>query len=533
MTKRKFLALLGAAALALCQYAAADTGRDDSNAPDPALQRTLIMINVSHQYDLDPHTAGYVSEAQILSGLYEGLFSYDPVTLEPLNALCVSYKISRNKKRWTFILREGATFSNGEAITAQTIKDSWLGLLSTPNAPYASLLDCISNAENFRKKKCKAEDVGISARDAKTLVVHLDEPAEHLPRILCHHAFCAVSKKKGVYSGPFTLKSYSADKIELVKNQKYYGAAGVQIPGITVVLSDQPDENAYLFNTGKADWIADGNVMAAKIINKDSIHVSAEFGTAYLFFKIKNKPWDNEEFRNALLEAVPYDTLRDGLTVPAKTLVYPLAGYPDVAGLDDYDQADAIAMMNKARAKAAIPYDKKLTLTFAIPDGEFMQKIAGILKDAWEPLGVELSVLPIPADQYNAAIPVTDADLFSYTWIGDFADPLAFLELFRGNSSLNVAQYTNAAFDELLLQACRADSSTEHYELLAKAERRLLDDGMIIPIYHQVSLHVLDLSCVGGWQVNALDLHPLKYLYFKKSSSRLPNIVMANGSRSR
>ena len=130
MIKRKFLALLGAAALALCQYAAADTGRDDNNAPDPALQRTLIMINVSHQYDLDPHTAGYVSEAQILSGLYEGLFSYAPVTLEPLNALCVSYKISRNKKRWTFILREGATFSNGEAITAQTIMDCHMPFLA-------------------------------------------------------------------------------------------------------------------------------------------------------------------------------------------------------------------------------------------------------------------------------------------------------------------------------------------------------------------------------------------------------------------
>ncbi|HBG66898.1 MAG TPA: peptide ABC transporter substrate-binding protein [Treponema sp.] len=530
MTVRKFFALCGLAALLLCQAAAFDASQDDTSGFDPALQRTLVMINLAHQYDLNPHTASYVSEAQILSGLYEGLFSYDPVTLEPLNALCVSYKISRNKKRWTFLMREGATFSNGEAITAQTIKDSWLGLLSTPGAPYASLLDCISNAENFRKGKCKAEDVGIAARDDKTLVVHLDEPAEHLPRILCHHAFCAVSKKKGVYSGPFTLKSYSKEKIELVKNPRYYGAAAVQIPGIDVILSTESDENAYLFNTGKADWIADGNVMAAKVINKDSVHVSAEFGTAYLFFKVKNKPWDNEEFRNALLEAVPFDVLRQGLTVPAKTLVYPLAGYPDVAGLDDYDKADAIAMMNKARAKASIPYDKKLTLTFAIADGDFMQKIAGILKDAWEPLGVELNVLPIPADQYNAAIPSTDADLFSYTWIGDFADPLAFLELFRGNSSLNVALYQNSVFDDLLVQACRADSSSEHYELLAKAERQLLDDGMVIPIYHQISLHVIDLSCVGGWQVNALDLHPLKYLYFKKTYSRLPNLVMA-GSR--
>ena len=70
-----------------------------------------------------------------------------------------------------------------------------------------------------------------------------------------------------------------------------------------------------------------GNAEASKIINKDSIVISPQFATMYLFFKTKNSPWDKAEFRTALLEAIPYDKLRGGYTVQAQTLVYPLTGY--------------------------------------------------------------------------------------------------------------------------------------------------------------------------------------------------------------
>lgn len=501
------------------------SGYESEGVPNLAEQREIRLISMTHQYDLNPHTASYTSEAQVLSGLYEGLFSYDPVTLEPRNALCVSYKISRTKKRWTFTLREGACFSTGEPITASTVRDSWLALLATPNAPYSSLLDCIEGARNFRTGKGVKEDVGISVRNDKTLVVHLEEPAEHLPRILCHHAFSIVSSKPNSFSGAFTLKSYKNNTIVLAKNPKYYDAASVIIPGITITLSDDLEENSYQFNTGNADWITEGNALAAKIINSDSIHIAAEFGTYYLFFKINNAPWDNADFRTALLEAIPYDSLRKNLTMPATTLVYPLPDYPAVPGIDDYDTDDAIALMNKARERMSIPYDQKISLKFAITDTEFMKGLAEQLKTAWEPLGVDLVVETTTMEQYNSSIPNWNADLFAYSWIGDFADPLAFLELFRSDSSLNVAKYNNKVFDDYLLSAARADTADEHYMYLSKAEKLLLDESVIIPIYHPISMHLIDYSSIGGWQTNALDLHPFKYLYIKHQTSKLKNLV--------
>lgn len=65
------------------------------------IQEELLIIQSPGHLNLNPQLSSYSSEAQILSGLYEGLFSYDPLSLEPIPALASSYKISRDKKTWT------------------------------------------------------------------------------------------------------------------------------------------------------------------------------------------------------------------------------------------------------------------------------------------------------------------------------------------------------------------------------------------------------------------------------------------------
>ncbi len=154
-----------------------------------------------------------------------------------------------------------------------------------------------------------------------------------------------------------------------------------------------------------------------------------------------------------------------------------------------------------------------------------MKKEVELLKEAWEPLGVEVKVQTTPEERYLLSIPSWNADLFSYSWIGDFADPLAFLELFREGSTLNQSQWQNKDYNRLLKEAAETNSSVEHNRLLADAERILLDDGVVLPISHSVCLHVVNPATVGGWYTNALDIHPFKYIYFKEEASSVPNIV--------
>ncbi|MFC2420476.1 MAG: hypothetical protein ACFNOL_05310, partial [Treponema maltophilum] len=113
-----FRALFRAAAFCMlsffCAYAHEHVQEDEDPGIllfNPDVQKELVIIDSSHADNLNPHTANYSSEAQILNGLYEGLFSYDPMTLDPLPALAETFRISRNQKTWTFTLRENAQFS--------------------------------------------------------------------------------------------------------------------------------------------------------------------------------------------------------------------------------------------------------------------------------------------------------------------------------------------------------------------------------------------------------------------------------------
>ena len=180
--------------------------------------------------------------------------------------------------------------------------------------------------------------------------------------------------------------------------------------------------------------------------------------------------------------------------------------------------------MTDAKKRTGIAQSKRLPLVIAIPDSDYMKKQAEILAGAWKALGVDVTVESAPINRYLESIPSWDADLFSYTWIGDFADPLAFLELFRSASTLNVAQWKNAEYDKLLEEAALY-TGEERIKLLARAEQLLLDSGEVLPVSHPVSFNVIDLETTGGWSSNAFDIHPFKYLYKKRKTAGLPNIV--------
>jgi len=500
------------------------------------LQKNFIIIEPARVHELNPQITSYSSDAQVLNGLYEGLFSYNPLTLEPQYAICSDYKISRDKKRMQFTIRDEAKFSNGEKITASSVRDSWLQLLATEGAPYASLLDIIRGAEDFRKGRIDASEVGIYVNDEKTLSVYLNGPANYLPKVLCHAAFSVIHRNPTVYSGAFMVENQTEKTLVLKKNPYYWDSQAPYLEQITFVQSENAEDTAFRFNNGEVDWvIADLN--PDKLLNRSAMQVSAEFATSYYFFKTSaGKPgdeygvkklsyWDYPEFRNAVLEAIPWTILRGSAVVPATTFVYPLSGYPTVDGFNYTDEREAVNKMKEARKKYDVPSDKKIPLVFEITEYVLSEDKIEVLKKALEPLGVELVIKKVTPATYLSGVKRSDSDLFAYTWIGDFADPLAFLELFHGNSTLNDSGWVNSKFDELLETAATV-SDAERYKLLAQAETILLDEGLIIPLYHPVSFNIVNLNYVGGWAVNAFDIHPLKYIYKKApKAKKLNNVV--------
>lgn len=492
---------------------------------NPELQENFTIVCASHNYDINPHTASYSAEAQILTGLYEGLFTYDPITLDPTYAIAKSFRLSRDKKRWTFILRDDAKFSDGTEIKAQDVINSWLRLLLERNAPYSSLFDIVDGAETFRLGMTGSDTLGLKAIDDYTVSVHLSSPASHLTKLLCMPCFAVTKEGQNVFSGPFTLQEHKETGMTLVKNPNYYDAKKVPLSKITILFSSDENENTYNYNTGNIDWLS-SSFNSERLLTRDSVQLYAEFATQFFFFRLReNSIWNKAQFRQALLEAVPWDELRANTYVAATTLVYPLNGYKQPQGYVFTDTAEAALMLKKAKEQEGISFEQRLSVSFAIPDSEYMKQKAELLKNAWNAIGVDLEIIPVPEYAYLSNIQNISADLFSYTWIGDFADPLAFLELFRGNSTLNVSLWHNDKYDSLLNESALY-SDENHNRLLSEAEQILLDDAVILPIQHPVSLNIINLNSIGGWSINAFDIHPLKYLFKRESKDNIPNIVM-------
>ncbi len=496
------------------------------------LQQNFIIVEPVRVHELNPQVTNYSSDSQILSGLYEGLFTLSPVSLEPQYAIAKEFKISRDKKRWSFILRDDAYFSNGEKITAEAVRDSWLRMLANPAAPYSSLLDIVRGAEAFRNGQADFSEVGIYATAENVLSIYLNTPANYLPRILCHTAFSITHSNPEVYSGAYELEIVADRRYILKKNPYYWDKNNVTLERISFLQSDNEEENTYYFNTGAVDWVT-GNVVQTKLLDVNAIQINATFGTGFLYFKMSNKKpadskcsrvWDLPEFRNAVLEAFPWEMIHKKYLIPATTLVYPLSGYPQIDGFDYTDAIEASLKMKDAREKYGIAAEEKIPLVMHIFEKEFSEEEEKAIREALEPLGVELEIRKVPSYMYYATIAAADADILVTSWIGDFADPLAFLELFRGGSTMNDSGWKNSQFDALLEKAAVAGDA-ERLNLLGQAENILLDEGMILPLYRSVSSSVIDLTEVGGWFVNAFDIHPLKYLYKKQPKYNSNNIV--------
>lgn len=498
---------------------------------NPELQKHFTIAHVSGISTLNPHLSSYSSETQILINTYEGLFSYNPINLEPQFAIAKDYKISRDKKRWTFILRDDAKYCDGTPITAEDVRNSWINLLKNPDAPYSSLFDIVKGARNLRTGQGTEQDTGIYVIDNHTLSVHLNSPAAYLPRLLCMTAFAVFPETPGLFSGAYYMYSITPTELVLRKNEHYYDHKKVHLQEISYLFSNDGDENAYLYNTGEVDWVS-GPCSVDRVINKQANQLTAEFGTEFYFFRLydENSPlktpdwkiWRQEKFRQALLEAVPWDQLRNQTFVQASTLVYPLQGYPQVQGYNYTDVIEARNILKEARKEAGIPEDKKLSLRICVSD--VLQERTQILKNAWEQIGIEVHIITVKNEEYLNAVNLTSADIFDYSWIGDFTDPLAFLELFRPDSTLNVSGWYNEDFENLISEA-NLCTDENHNKLMANAEQLLLDSAMVLPVQHPVTLNIINLNETGGWYANAFDLHPMKFVFKKEVKKTFPGLV--------
>jgi peptide/nickel transport system substrate-binding protein/oligopeptide transport system substrate-binding protein len=508
--------------------------QDFATARPPVVNRDeLTVVFTTHDLELDFRKSYLASEAQLFTGIYEGLFTYHPYTLEPVLGAAGRYELSEDKKQWTFTLKRNVRFSNGDPVRAQDFRAAWISILEPKRgSPYSSLFDIIEGARDYRNGVLKdPEKVGIEAVDDRTLVVKLNSPASFFPAMLCHHTFSPIhpsminnddwSKKPPVSNGPFSIDSINKNNIVLLRNEQYWDLRRVALKKIIIKYTDTAEEASFLWNTGEARWIA-GGVNIDTLTDRSGIQVNVMFATHYYFIRSEEKPWNDYRIRRAMTLVLPWDEIRGSHYLPAKTLIFPITGYPEVEGMTETNYEEAEKLMAEAGYAGGVGMPELVIRLTPSPDAA---NIGSLMAVAWkEKLGLKVRVEVIPYERYFQSMKESGYIIGSSTWIGDFADPYTFLQMWRRDSNLNDAHYDDDDYEALIEKSMTEDGNTR-LATLADAEKLLLERGTVLPISYSPALNIVDTNELDGWYPNALDIHPFKFLSFK-SFRPLPGVAM-------
>jgi peptide/nickel transport system substrate-binding protein/oligopeptide transport system substrate-binding protein len=498
-----------------------------------AEQRELVAAYAPKKLTLDPVHIYTTMESELATALYEGLASYHPLSLQPVPGVASSWEVNRAKTVYRFRLRDDALFSNGDPVRAQDFRDSWMRAIDpATRAEYSFLFDVIKGARAWRNGQ-KGE-VGIRVVSEKLLEVELEKPAGHFLKLLCHMAFAPLhpsyrqrsgwdSEPQLIGNGPFFLARREERELTLQKNRLYWDAKNVELDAVRIRLMDDPVEASREFNAGRLHWATDWDTDT--LADRSKILFHPLFATSYFYFVCAEKPWSDPRVRRALALLLPWPEIRtEDTLLPTNRLIPAIPGYPELEGIAAADEAQA----QKLLAEAGYPGGAGLPpLRIKIPDGQESLRVAEIMAKAWEVLGLETAIVPFAYDDYLLEVKKTDYTLGTVTWIGDYPDPLTFLQMWVAGSNLNDARYADPEFDRLIDESLGQEDE-ERYRTLGKAETMLLSGAVVLPISHAPAFALIDLERVEGWFPNVLNIHPFKYLRFR--TERVPPGVARGGA---
>jgi oligopeptide transport system substrate-binding protein len=347
----------------------------------------FTFINRGDIYTLDLNQMSYMQDFRLTYGIREGLYGPDPQTFRPVPAGATGYELSDDKKVWTFHLRPGAKWSNGDPVTSRDYVFSWRRMLEEPGE-YTYLFYYIKNAQEYEKSYTKGEPipwekVGIAAPDDLTLRVTLVNPVTYLLELLAFPPFYPRNERsmepfkiplengKYMYRADYTRPAARPDKpvgpdnagvvtngpyeltrwdykrrLLLRKSPTYWDRANVKSDTIEMVVSENVLNQFLLYEAGSVDWVAEvlGDLPAElKAKGRKDLRVSPAFGTFFITFLCRpnlpqsvgggKNPLADVRVRQALAMATDKQFVVDNITrmgeLPARTYLPPDGTLPD------------------------------------------------------------------------------------------------------------------------------------------------------------------------------------------------------------
>ena len=504
--------------------------------PGPGLPRAdFVLGNGGEPRSLDPALATPLAEGRIARALFEGLVRLEGPDLKVAPAAAESFTVSDAGDVFRFTIRRGARWSDGVPVTAGHFRDGLLRLLDPDvGSRSAAYLFEIAGARTYYQAKLKGavgdpSTVGVIAVDAGTLEIRTNGPAPALLPTLAAPSLAPIRldliaadpgrwthPEKLVSNGPFRLVYRSVrDRIRLARNPFYWDDAKTGFSTVDVLALDAQTTLVNLYFAGEVDWLTDvPTALLREIATKHPEHLRTAplYGTYFFRVNTRLKPFGNAKVRRALDLAVDKQGIVDALLAggerPAKSIVPPLVGEPPAFVRDV-----ALARRLMAEGLAEEGLSKLPAFELSCSAVPLHQAVCELLQIQWrDAYGTEAGLARMEAQAFFAAVESGDYALARGSWIGDYPDPLTFLDVFVGSDPNNQTGFSDPQYDRLVREDLRRTADPARRAAIAAEAARLLDAAMpAIPIFHYASVNLIRPE-IKGFEVNALDLHPLHRL---------------------
>jgi oligopeptide transport system substrate-binding protein len=511
---------------------------------------------------IDPAITTGIPEANIELQVFDGLTRIDKNNM-PQPAIAKSWTISKDRKTYLFTLRD-AYWTNGTPVTAYDFEYAWKRALSPEIASeyayqlyyvyggqafntsikvgskyYVQAVDAKGNpltkkegdkdvaVPDMKKEIDPSKNIGVKALNAKTLKVYLQSPTVYFLNLTAFPTLMPVCKavvskndkwasdvKTYVTDGPFKLTEWSHnEKLVFVKNPTYWDQAKVKLTKITYYMVEDESTALSMFQSGQLDAAANVPVSELpKLVASGDAQILPYLGTYFYRFNVTKKPFNDVRVRKALLLAINrkgiVTSITQGGQVPA--LAFVPYGIADALPGSDFRKASQetfykdndIATAKALLAAAGYPNGKgfpAFSLLFNTSNAH--KSIAEAIQQMWKKnLGITCT---LKSEEWGVYL--DDETNLNYSvaragWIGDYMDPNTFLDMFVTGGGNNDTGWSNKSYDALIAKAKATTDPKARMATLHAAEKILMADMPIIPIYFYTNPVLLSKSIKNFYQ---------------------------------
>ena len=474
--------------------AAAENGNSEK-------KEELVFVNYRDIRDLNPHL--YAGEMYAQEMLYETLVNITADGYE--GCLAESWDISEDGKTYTFHIRDGVKFSDGEVCDANAIKANFDAI--------------IENKDRHTWLEMMNLLVGVSAPDDKTFVIELSEPYYPLLTelgvtrpfaMISPKAMKDGSTKDGVNAyigtGPYVLTDFVTDEYAVFEANENYWGEQPKIKKITVKVIPDNQTRILALEKGEIDMIFGKNMIDADAINqytgndKFTVSLSDPTSTRQIVLNTTKEVLADKEVRQALQHATNKQAISDGifygLEQPADTLFAKTVPYCDI-DLEPYaydveqaqsmlDEAGWVVGADKIREKDG----QKLNLDLLYNSDSVTEKaIAEYLQSEYQKIGISLNIHGEEEQSYRDNMKAGNFDMvFNICW-GTPYDPQSSLAAMRapvyGDYAAQLGLEDKAEIDQAITDILISTDEQKRQDLYTFVLTRLHEDAVYIPLTYE------------------------------------------------